>query len=300
MRGLISSGAAALVISAATVTADPAPPAAPATATSTATAASETVPAATALITGWHLATTPAPGIADAIGGYSAGCIQGAVELPRSGKGYGIARPQRRRAFGHPRLISYIQDLGKTVAARRLGTLWVDDLAQARGGPAPNGHASHQTGLDVDLRYSLDRKVATGPEPVVDLAHGKPNKRFTERVVNLLVLAASSPDVDRIFVNPVIKRELCGRPKIDRAALRKLRPWWGHHDHFHVRLACPQDSADCLAQRPLPAGDGCDGLDWWFASTAKVERETKRGTYRSKVGASPSLPARCRTVLDAK
>lgn len=293
-------GIAVLIAAAASAKADPAPAAAPASATSSPARTAETANSATLVITGWHLATTPAPGMAEAIGGYSAGCIQGAAELSRSGKGYGIARPQRKRAFGHPRLVSYIQQLAAMVARRKLGTLWVDDLAQARGGPAPNGHASHQTGLDVDLRYTLDRKVGRAPRSIVDLANQQPNKQFSERVVSLLMLAASSPQVDRIFVNPVIKRELCNRPEVDRTALRKLRPWWGHHDHFHVRLRCPEDSGDCEPQAPLSPGDGCDGLDWWFSTTAKAERATKRGTYQSKVGASPALPARCRAVLDAK
>ena len=30
----------------------------------------------------------------------------------------------------------------------------------------------------------------------------------------------------------------------------KNRPIWGHHSHFHVRLKCPQDSTECITQRP--------------------------------------------------
>ena len=58
----------------------------------------------------------------------------------------------------------------------------------------------------------------------------------------MLEVAASDPVVDRIFVNPVIKRELCTHEPPGSLWLRKLRPWWGHHDHFHVRLRCPPGS----------------------------------------------------------
>ena len=39
----------------------------------------------------------------------------------------------------------------------------------------------------------------------------------------------------------------------DRAWLEKVRPWWGHDYHFHVRLRCPGDSPECKSQPP-PGG----------------------------------------------
>ena len=40
-----------------------------------------------------------------AIGGYSAGCIDGAVALPKIGDGFRVAKPERNRVFGHPLLV---------------------------------------------------------------------------------------------------------------------------------------------------------------------------------------------------
>jgi penicillin-insensitive murein endopeptidase len=52
----------------------------------------------------------------------------------------------------------------------------------------------------------------------------------------------------------------------DREWLRKLRPWWGHDEHFHVRLSCPGDSPDCERQKSMPEGDGCgEELESWSA-----------------------------------
>jgi penicillin-insensitive murein DD-endopeptidase len=82
----------------------------------------------------------------------------------------------------------------------------------------------------------------------------------------LLELAAQRPDVDRIFVNAAIKRELCREAGTDRGWLRKIRPWWGHKRHFHLRLACPAGDRQCRDPvPPPPPGDGCDQLAWWFA-----------------------------------
>src|SRR5262245_63687694 len=97
----------------------------------------------------------PVPGLPRAIGTYTAGCVQGAVALPPEGSGFQTMRRYRRRFFGHPTLIRYLQDLTVAATQQGLGLLSIGDLGQARGGPAPSGHASHQTGLDVDIWFWL-------------------------------------------------------------------------------------------------------------------------------------------------
>src|SRR5262249_36630219 len=95
-----------------------------------------------------------------------------------------------------------------------------------------------------------------------------------------------------------LKRALCGADG-DHAWLHKVRPWWGHDDHFHVRLACPSEDTACVAQDPIPDGDGCEELDWWLSDSSKAERAAKRDDYRGRVGARPALPADCDAVLAA-
>lgn len=48
---------------------------------------------------------------AEAIGGYSAGCLKNAVALPLEGPGYQVIRTKRLRYYGHPDLIHYLQHL---------------------------------------------------------------------------------------------------------------------------------------------------------------------------------------------
>ncbi len=70
-----------------------------------------------------------------------------------------------------------------------------------------------------------------------------------------------------MLVNAAIKKELC-RVKDKKADswMDKVRPWYGHADHIHVRLKCPADSPNCRKQPPVPGGDGCGKeLDYWFS-----------------------------------
>jgi penicillin-insensitive murein endopeptidase len=89
--------------------------------------------------------------------------------------------------------------------------------------------------------------------------------RWTPAVAALIKLAAGLPDVDRVLVNPAIKRQLCNEVTGDRTWLRLIRPWYGHAAHMHVSFRCPVGQAECVPVPPPPVGDGCDAtLQWWF------------------------------------
>jgi penicillin-insensitive murein DD-endopeptidase len=250
----------------------------------------------------WSQPVPPRSGLPLSIGAYANGCLQGAKALPPSGPGYELLHLGRRRGFGHPALLQYIRHLAADVRKKKLGLVFVGDLSQARGGPTPNGHKSHQTGLDVDVGFAvpawaLKRRITAAeresiqPPPVVDLVSHTLTSYWAPRVPRLLELAASDPEVDRIFVNPIVKREVCAVAK-GAPWVRKLRPWWGHHDHFHVRLRCPSGSEECQQQDPLPADDGCGpSLKWWFTEDARTTHQR-----RAEPAAPPPLPAHCESL----
>ncbi len=54
--------------------------------------------------------------------------------------------------------------------------------------------------------------------------------------------------MQRIFVNAAIKKALCREAKGDRSWLAKIRPWYGHDYHFHIRMRCPPGSSECKGQ----------------------------------------------------
>ena len=113
--------------------------------------------------------------------------------------------------------------------------------------------------------------------------------------MDLIKLAALHPGVQRIFVNPVIKRELCGKYK-GEAWMTKVRPWWFHQEHFHVRLYCAPGDVTCVPQDETPPGDGCDQTlsDWFTPESNQKEKELRETPCQAML---PTLPALCSEVL---
>jgi penicillin-insensitive murein DD-endopeptidase len=268
-----------------------------------AAAAAPPVPTVQGFDLRWSRASKPKPGLPRSIGQPGSGCVQGALALPPHGGNWVIVHPERHREFGHPALVAFLRKLAGLALREKLGLLHVGDLGQARGGPTPSGHRSHQNGLDVDLWYEppaepISRRQAVPPAPqVVDLRTGKILPAWNTRVARLIEAAASDPAVDRLFVHPGVKRALC-QNKLRRGPwLGRVRPWWGHQDHLHVRLRCPVDSSDCTEPQPLPAGEGCDAsLNWWFSEDARTTA-AKRGPPGE---GAPAMPEKCESVLEDK
>src|SRR5438445_8727817 len=96
----------------------------------------------------WAQVSAPTAGPPQSIGFYSAGGLQGAQALPLDGPGYAAIRISRNRFWGQPVTLDSIKTLAEKVRAAGQAPLYIGDIGQPRGGPAPSGHASHQTGLD--------------------------------------------------------------------------------------------------------------------------------------------------------
>ncbi|MBO6895992.1 MAG: penicillin-insensitive murein endopeptidase [Shimia sp.] len=205
-------------------------------------------------------------------GGYSKGCLAGGDMLPETGPTWQAMRLSRNRNWGHPEVIDYIKDLSAK-AAKQPGWngLYIGDISQPRGGPMLTGHRSHQLGLDVDIWMLPANRLnltAAERESISSISMRRDrgayvNSSWTKQHHEILKAAASDPRVARIFVFPGAKVEMCDDEKGNRAWLRKIRPWWGHHYHFHVRLNCPAGTTSCVNQDPPPKGDGCDDARQW-------------------------------------
>ena len=258
-------------------------------------------------------ATTPAPLAARAIGSYAKGCLSGGVSLPINGPDWQVMRLSRNRNWGHPRLLDFLERFAAD--ARALDGwpgLLVGDMSQPRGGPMITGHSSHQIGLDVDIWLTPmpDRVLTTQErESMIAISMLKdpftvdPDK-WTPLHTKLLKRAASYPEVDRIFVHPAIKKVLCEQAGTDRAWLAKVRPWWNHYYHFHVRVTCPPESPDCETQKPLSNDDGCgQELTNWYALLQKAAiagvGPAQAGIPRKSSLTMAKLPPECSSVLTA-
>ena len=262
----------------------------------------------------------PAPLAARAIGSYSKGCLAGGVSLPINGPDWQVMRLSRNRNWGSPQLVMYLERLSSD--ARALDGwpgLLVGDMSQPRGGPMLNGHTSHQVGLDADIWLTpMPDRILTEPEREDMTAESMlkdpfsvDTDKFTLGHVKLIKRAASYPQVARIFVHPAIKKSLCERAALvgkERAWLGKVRPWWNHHYHFHVRLACPPGMDGCENQSPVNGDDGCgEELDNWYEMLKKsaiwtaeqqIGPDTKPAPKKKPMKLS-ELPADCKSVLTA-
>jgi penicillin-insensitive murein DD-endopeptidase len=205
-------------------------------------------------------------------GSYSKGCLAGGAQLPETGPTWQAMRLSRNRNWGHPELVDYIQDLSKK-AAQQPGWkgIYVGDMSQPRGGPMLTGHASHQIGLDADiwmlpaddLNLSERARENISSISLRRSSGAYTNNNWTKAHHEIIKAAASDPRVARIVVFPGAKVKMCNDEKGDRAWLRKVRPWWGHHYHFHVRLSCPKGAVGCVDQAAPPPGDGCADAQQW-------------------------------------
>ena len=243
---------------------------------------------------------------AESVGFYSKGCMAGGQALPINGPNWQVMRLSRNRNWAHPAMIDFLQRF-TPIAAQATGWpgLLLGDMSQPRGGPMLTGHASHQVGLDADIWLRpmptdelsrTERENESSTNVVRSDWLDVDTKAWTKSHLALIRSAALQPEVQRVFVNPAIKKALC-RTEAGQAWMNKVRPTTGHNFHFHVRLYCPAGDTSCSGQDPVPAGDGCDkSLEWWFTEEAL---HPKPGPPKPPLRMA-DLPTQCKTVLDAK
>ncbi len=251
----------------------------------------------------------PAAVEAKSYGFYSKGCFSGGIAIARDGPRWQAMRISRNRRWGHPNLVRLLERLSRDAVKDGWNGLLVGDISQPRGGPMLSGHASHQIGLDADIwftpmpekRFTVAQRERIGPKSVLKRnSLYVDDRRWTSAYTGVLRRAASYRNVERILVHPGIKKKLCDTVKGDRSWLRKIRPFWGHDSHFHVRIGCPPGSTGCKKQASTPKGTGCDkSLAWWFTEEPWRPAKGPKKPKARDVMTMASLPPACRAVLEA-
>jgi penicillin-insensitive murein DD-endopeptidase len=245
------------------------------------------------------------------IGSYTGGCLAGGEQMPITGDTWQVMRLSRNRYWGYPDTIAMLKRLANKVHkdAGWPGIL-IGDIGQPRGGPALTGHASHQIGLDADIwltpmpDHLLSREQREDMSATLMVRDDRLDvdpKVFTPGHVLLLRDAAQEPSVQRIFVNAAIKKALCREAKGDRSWLEKIRPWYGHDYHFHIRMKCPPGASECKGQPDQKGGEGCGESDlaYWFKDSI-LHPEPPKEPPKPRTGPTlAQLPAACKTVLRA-
>ncbi|GAA5095732.1 penicillin-insensitive murein endopeptidase [Wohlfahrtiimonas larvae] len=253
----------------------------------------------------WHTVQKPTNEPTKIYGSYANGCFSGGKVMPIVGEGFQQVRPSRNRHYGDESLLVFIESLGKYAKAQNKIVI-LGDLSQPRGGPMNFGHSSHQIGLDVDIWFESIGKNGLSPKQVegletpslVDMKNGVISKYWQPYYRDLIHQAALYPKTERIFVNPVIKAYLCETEK-DKSWLYKVRPWFGHDSHFHVRLVCPKNQKDCEPQFPVAKNSGCDeDLQNWVKDQADLALGIKKPAVSKGKSVSKIMPKMCQKILN--
>ncbi len=255
----------------------------------------------------------PSNSEAEPHGFYAKGCMSGAVALPTDGPTWQAMRLSRNRRWGNPQMIALLEQFSRDAARLGWGSgILVGDISQPRGGPMLSGHASHQIGLDADIWFTPKPERNLSPEERESLPFTSmldkskfltvDPRKWTNTHAKVVMKAASYPQVERVFVNPAIKKKLCDTWTGDRSLLGKVRPVYGHDEHFHIRLHCPAGGSGCKKQAPVAAGDGCDkSLAWWFTKEpwAPPKPDPNKKPTKPRPVMLSDLPKACAAVLAA-
>ncbi len=238
------------------------------------------------------------------IGNYNNGCLMNGIQLNADSPYFQLYHPQNQRHFADLSMVRFLDRYSKKVHAAGIESVLVGDVSTRFGGPFNTGHASHQIGLDVDIEFSHRRlpqsRLSTSGNAQMLVDHGAQtvNSNFNRKYYDMLMIAAQDPDVERIFVNPAIKVAMCDMTKDERLQpyLRKIRPWFGHSAHFHVRLKCPAGAAQCVRQeRPKTlytiAQEKEEALSWFEPAPKPESSQTAANKPKPKPKAS--FPESC-------
>jgi len=219
----------------------------------------------------------PTAGVSESIGSYSSGCVRGASSLDVSSSDYELMRPGRGRFWAHNSTINHLEKIAKDFRSKTNEKIIIGDLGHAQGGPSLTGHSSHQSGLDADvwlstmpqnLTYTLRERQLLPAVSVLKSAQREVDEsKFSKSKIELIKTASDNFAVQRIFIHPAIKVYLCkikDTLEWEDKSFKKLRPWWGHHYHMHLRFRCPKSSANCIAQNEPSEVECGEELAWWF------------------------------------
>jgi len=150
----------------------------------------------------------------------------------------------------------------------------------------PDDHRTcqHQVGLDADVwltpmptidcrartrghvRRDDVRPIGSTSIPMLDAAH-----------LAVIRDAALEPRVQRIFVNPAIKRR-CARGQGDPAGSPRCGRFWGHDYHFHIASLVPKRQ-QCQSQ-PREHQRGLRGFDFAYCSRIRAASEAAEGAAK--------------------
>lgn len=199
--------------------------------------------------------------VGQSVGRPSQGRLRDAARLPHD-PGYYRRRLERTYAAQH--VIDHVRRAITSVRKthRGLHRLAIGDLSKKKGGPV-SGHASHQSGRDVDLGLYFKAAPKGYPKEFIKASDGPLHAGANWSLIEALHRASKTSSGPRkIFLDYAVQRTLykeARRRGVAKSTLKKIFQYpdgrWAkerlvqhvphHADHIHVRFGCPKDDDDC-------------------------------------------------------
>jgi len=208
-----------------------------------------------------------------AIGYYSRGKLRNAAELPDETEGVLKLFPNKGRQYGTKDMVQLLIDSGLAIQEQfpQGERLQVGDISAKHGGRIRR-HNSHQNGLDADLVYYRSDYFEQDPRGPGFFENFVKKGEITEifdleRNWALFKVFAQSKKINRIFVDPAIKKALCQYAydqddvEGNHEVFKILRAWPHHANHMHVRLSCGVEDKNCREQRRPDDIKGCGEVE---------------------------------------
>ncbi len=183
------------------------------------------------------------------------------AQLPHSRRYY---RRRMPRTYAAAHVVDQITAAVDAVAAAhpKAARLAIGDLSDRDGGSL-SGHNSHQSGRDVDLGLYFVGRPAGYPQEFVPAASGKLDVAAMWTLVDTLYTQSKHPGgPTKVFLDYRIQKDIYLHARsrgVSRAKLKLIFSYpdgrWAagrlvqhvrnHHDHLHVRYACPPKDERC-------------------------------------------------------
>jgi len=210
----------------------------------------------------------------EAIGYYSSGSLKDGLSFEREAPFIHKLFKARNRLYATDDFFEVVKQIDQVVQSfDSVGEkIQIGDFSNLKGGKA-TGHASHQNGIEADFVYlTVNRRLQSPSATYWEEEFVSGNKLTANfdlpRNVQLFEFLANDIPTSRIFVDAVVKREVCryvetkgikNQARIQNM-LRRLRIEDLHKTHYHLRLFCPVSDTSCKPQSEPPMGDGCDAF----------------------------------------
>lgn len=189
------------------------------------------------------------------------GWLHNPTQLPRSSNYY-RRRPERTYAAAHvvDHTLNAIHEAQQSFP--KLHRLAIGDLSDQDGGPL-SGHASHQSGRDIDIGFYYRKLPANYPKEFANATADNLDADATWALLESFVRTVGQPGgVEKVFIDYEVQGWLYAAARRDGWSKRKLEDVFqypdgrhakhgivrhvpNHRDHMHVRFTCVPLDGSC-------------------------------------------------------